>query len=321
MWKIGDPAAVLTMNESSTKASDLGVRDDETMMTFQLMYDISSTPRYARYRILQKNCREYYNPGHEPVMAKAPVAKDTSAATAVEGGEKNRHATMYIPTISPSATDENGQTVVATFVAKNPRRGSSQDEGIEFCVRLGLFLPPEAGEMEVNFRETNVKLSFQVIDNDTGNGNGDERKKEGDAQETSTTSSSSLSLLSSVVDMIWSYVEYIIPLQSTPVRLKSVDVEPCPLREVDIKLFGQMHAKEQPRTAEEAEEEQHDQRLQERQEQDTSEGDDEKEGQAAANIQADIVDEEKLQENTAPTTQETDSKEGEDAGKPENDEL
>ena len=35
-----------------------------------------------------------------------------------------------------------------------------QQKTIEFCVRMGLWLPPAAGRMEVNFRETNVAVTF-----------------------------------------------------------------------------------------------------------------------------------------------------------------
>mmetsp|Transcript_22527 Transcript_22527/g.53204 ORF Transcript_22527/g.53204 Transcript_22527/m.53204 type:complete len:334 (+) Transcript_22527:86-1087(+) len=242
MWRIEDPMAVLLSpaGENPPATSD-GTETDGTgkEMSFQLEYTISSTPKYARYRILKKNCREYYKPGQEPVIAKAPVAQQQQQQSVEDGDTKDhtRGQIMYIPTIEPSETNSQDQKVTAKFVAKVPPRISSDDDDtVEFCVRIGVFLPPQAGEMEVNFRETNVKMSFENIDEDS----------EKDAIGTSSSESPS----SATMDMIWSYVDYFVSLVSQrKVRLKDVTVEPCPLREVDIKLFGNMASSDQPKKA------------------------------------------------------------------------
>ena len=258
MWRIEDPVAVLLApvgrggGGGATPSSDRKEETGETevenqqQMSFQLEYTISSTPKYARYRILKKNCREDYKPGQEPVIAKAPVAQQQQQQQQQQqksvGGQ-----VMYIPTIEPSETNPQDQKVTAKFVAKVPPRWSSssdnEDGSVEFCVRLGLFLPPQAGEMEVNFRETNVKMSFGNIDDVDSDDMNDEKDAVGTAAAAEDSSPSS----TTTVDMIWSYVDYFVSLLSQRnVRLKEIAVEPCPLREVDIKLFGRMASSEQP---------------------------------------------------------------------------
>mmetsp|Transcript_22529 Transcript_22529/g.53222 ORF Transcript_22529/g.53222 Transcript_22529/m.53222 type:complete len:333 (+) Transcript_22529:86-1084(+) len=241
MWRIEDPIAVLLSPAGETPpATSDGTETDgtEKVRSFQLEYTISSTPKYARYRILKKNCREYYKPGQEPVMAKAPVAQQQQSVEDGDTKDHTRGQIMYIPNIEPSETNSQDQKVTAKFVAKVPPRLSSDDDDatVEFCVRIGVFLPPQAGEMEVNFRETNVKMSFENIDEDS----------EKDAVGTSSSESPS----SATMDMIWSYVDYFVSLVSQrKVRLTDVTVDPCPLREVDIKLFGNIASSDQPKKA------------------------------------------------------------------------
>ena len=284
MWRIEDPVAVLLApvgrggGGGATPSSDRKEETGETevenqqQMSFQLEYTISSTPKYARYRILKKNCREAYKPGQEPVMAKAPVVQQQQQQSVDDGDTKDHNTAgqvMYIPTIEPSETNRQNQKVTAKFVAKVPPRWSSSsgngdddddddDDSLEFCVRLGLFLPPQAGEMEVNFRETNVKMLFENIDDDVdggGDGGGGRGNNEKDAVGTETAAPAESSSLSSSMDMIWSYVDYFVSLLSQrKVRLKDVRVDPCPLREVDIKLFGRMASSERPEGEGEGEE-------------------------------------------------------------------
>jgi hypothetical protein len=138
--------------------------------TFQLEYAISDRAKYARYKLFHKDCKEEF------VDEETPMVKGDG--NVVETEEEGATSPFYTMTLLPDPSG-NGQiasvklapTVVATQPKSAPWSSSVSevlswlsswiwggDNSLHFCIRMGLWLPPQAGAMEVNFRETNVEV-------------------------------------------------------------------------------------------------------------------------------------------------------------------
>lgn len=240
VWKIENPTARWHFSTSSdngdpgefSSSSSSSTSSPSSPLFFQLEYAVSDRAKVARYRIFQKGCREEYKLGREPVLARGPLVLPSTTTTPTTEGDNLQgtaeimkavpKSPMYSPTFQPSLTNPKEQIVVVRLEV--PKVRSSQSV-VEFCVRLGLFLPPAAGDTEVNFRETDVTLTFES-DSD------DEHVVDGSSNNIRSESTPSL------VDTVWSFVSSWLPLSWEDVRLKSVHLEPCPLREVDIRIMG-----------------------------------------------------------------------------------
>mmetsp|Transcript_31459 Transcript_31459/g.52515 ORF Transcript_31459/g.52515 Transcript_31459/m.52515 type:complete len:275 (-) Transcript_31459:250-1074(-) len=159
-WKIEGPR---TTDLSSSSNNNNDCATCSSPLVFPLEYTINRHVKYARYRIFQKDCTEEFEEGKEPVKGSGDAIKDK------EGG----NGPFYSMTLKPDRENPDDQIAVVEFMPIDVssswweslfwwnQKQQSQPDVIEFCIRMGLWLPPEAGEVEVNFRETNVKVTFQ----------------------------------------------------------------------------------------------------------------------------------------------------------------
>jgi hypothetical protein len=162
-WKIEGPRAVVEKDPSSS---------------FRLEYTVSSKSKFARYKTFQKGCQEEYADGvgdekngvqspvkgtGEPVgeagksLLSMTLSPDSSSST----DDQIASVSFEIPNISKKAESFSSFSI-ADLVSMASSYFSSGRTTLEFCIRMGLWLPPEAGENEVNFRETNVKVTLQA---------------------------------------------------------------------------------------------------------------------------------------------------------------
>ncbi|KAL3902870.1 MAG: hypothetical protein SGILL_010666 [Bacillariaceae sp.] len=179
-WRIDGPTAKTSSQGGSS--------------SFLLEYTVSERAKFARYRIFQKGCKDEYKiegedeeskeedeDGNNDNKKNAPEAPVLGAGEAAGVAEKHSFA-MNLASSStneedqiasvkldiPNKTNENSDSLpsisdlsFSEMVSVLTSWWSGQTK-VEFCIRMGLWLPPEAGEIEVNFRETNVMVALDV---------------------------------------------------------------------------------------------------------------------------------------------------------------
>lgn len=148
---------------------------DDSSSAIRLEYTIHKNAKYPKYQIFQKGCEEVFDIGTEPVRG------------TMSPGEDNRTALSF----SPASYDHDEVTATIEILPTKDslsspwwRRLSNtelQQHTVEFCIRMGLWIPPQAGNMEVNFRETNFVVTF----NKTSGDDNDDKSEESDRDESS----------------------------------------------------------------------------------------------------------------------------------------
>lgn len=120
-----------------------------TPSAFQLTYDVHKHQKIIKYRIFQKDCRQEFQGRDVPLVGSGKIDNSTDDA-----GES-----FYVVQRSKLNDDDDSsnQAVSIEFI---PTDIGEKLDIIEFCIRLGLWLPPESGGLEVNFRQTNVVVTF-----------------------------------------------------------------------------------------------------------------------------------------------------------------
>jgi hypothetical protein len=158
-WDISGPTSKKCLAEDDVDIlpTDSAVNSticDDSSSVIRLDYTIHKNAKHPKYQIFQKECQEEFEAGTEPIRG------------IMSPDEDNRIA------LSVSPTSDGYDTVTALLEVRLTKDSLSsswwrrlsntekQQHTIEFCVRMGLWLPPEAGKMEVNFRETNVAVTF-----------------------------------------------------------------------------------------------------------------------------------------------------------------
>uniref|UniRef100_A0A7S0XK33 Uncharacterized protein n=1 Tax=Pseudo-nitzschia delicatissima TaxID=44447 RepID=A0A7S0XK33_9STRA len=125
---------------------------DNSSSVIRLDYTIHKNAQFPKSRIFQKGCKEEFEAGTEPVLG------------GVSPDEDNRID------LTKSAASDGLDTVTASLdirLTEDSLKSSwwqkfayseNQQKTVEFCIRMGLWLPPQAGKVEVNFRETNIAV-------------------------------------------------------------------------------------------------------------------------------------------------------------------
>jgi hypothetical protein len=159
-WRIGGPGVKAYPSREADKSSPNACGTCSSPLAFQIEYVVSQDVKYAYYQIFKKDCKEVFEDGKE-------IVKGTGVAV-----ERNGNPNLYKMTLSNIDTDN--QLASVEFVPTEASaiswwssmmfwktQPSKSDEVLEFCIRMGLWLPPEAGDIEVNFRETNVIAAYK----------------------------------------------------------------------------------------------------------------------------------------------------------------
>ena len=142
-WAIEGPDGKICLHEG-----DGGNVCDDAVSVIRLNYTIHKTVKIAKHEIFKKECEEKFEVGDEPFKSKSDA----------------------LSLSSPSDSDDTITASIEMFVKEGYltapwwRRMSNtekQQKSIEFCIKMGLWLPPDVGNMMVNFRETNVDVMFE----------------------------------------------------------------------------------------------------------------------------------------------------------------
>jgi len=158
-WDISDPRAI---------KCEEGTCNDPSS-SIRLEYTIHKQSKYAKYRIFEKDCKEEFD--EEPVRGNTPsgtetVDKDIDPFTAMS--------------FSPRSNDDDDTTtasvefspVIASLSSwsswwKNIKKKMHDDDPnnadgrtIEFCIRMSLWTSSESNAIQVNFRETDVAVTY-----------------------------------------------------------------------------------------------------------------------------------------------------------------
>jgi hypothetical protein len=134
-----------------------------------LEYTISTHAKFARYKILPKDCTEQFEPGTEPVKGTGKVAdmKESNgqfySMTLIRSDDNNDDQIALVEFLPTEIAASSWASSAVSWLWSwwNSKQDGGTPDVIEFCIRMGLWLPPEAGEIEVNFRETNVMVTFR----------------------------------------------------------------------------------------------------------------------------------------------------------------
>ncbi|KAG7343413.1 hypothetical protein IV203_021358 [Nitzschia inconspicua] len=163
-WKIDGPIVVDT---ASTVPKD--------KKSFRLQYLISNQAKHAQYKLFQQDCQEIFAEGTQITQGNgdAIVAAEQGAVapayTMSTFPNPSGHGQIASVDIAITSTATVAKTVPLSSLSDGilswlyswiPGNNNNNRHAIVFCIRMGLSLPPEVGGMEVNFRETNVKVTL-----------------------------------------------------------------------------------------------------------------------------------------------------------------
>jgi hypothetical protein len=139
-WKIEGPQTTWEKEEEESWSETCGSE------TFLLEYTVSDFIQYPQYEILRTGCEEEH-PDEQALMSLATMelVQDDTAADSQEHSQQK-----VLLEFSPENTTKHG---------KAP---------LEFCLKLALWTGPvdTADAVQVNFRETNIRVTFQKKNSD-----------------------------------------------------------------------------------------------------------------------------------------------------------
>lgn len=173
-WDIDGPNGIRCLGKGidSTKSSDSGIGNsiacEDSSSVLRMEYNIHKNAKYPKARIYQKDCNDQFEAGTAPIQA------------TVLPEENGTVDLLSLPLSTRSDTDDAAIASIEILPNKDffvpswwQRFASSEkpEYNVEFCIRMGLWLAPEAGNLEVNFRETNVSITFVKISTDKTSGN------------------------------------------------------------------------------------------------------------------------------------------------------
>lgn len=159
LWDIKGPEGKLCRSGgengvlSSEGAFETMLCDDSSSI-MRLDYTIHKNMKFPMYRIFKKDCTEEFDEGREPILGSMSPDEDKRmnlSTSASPSNEESVTASLEILLAEGALTKSWWQRL--TFYLY-------EEQTVEFCVRTGLWLPPQAGKTEVNFRETNIAITF-----------------------------------------------------------------------------------------------------------------------------------------------------------------
>mmetsp|Transcript_764 Transcript_764/g.1607 ORF Transcript_764/g.1607 Transcript_764/m.1607 type:complete len:260 (+) Transcript_764:101-880(+) len=164
-WDLVDPVGkkCLLRSDSKVDQSD-GVTCKYASAAIRMEYMIHKSAKYSKYQIFRKECEERYEPGTEPVRGTISPEKDHT-----------------IPmSLSPEVDDNDIVTASLELLPNKDYFAPSwfqrftgtekQQHTVDFCIRMSLWTAPEEGNVEVNFRETDVMINLNTTTSDSADG-------------------------------------------------------------------------------------------------------------------------------------------------------
>jgi hypothetical protein len=180
-WKIDGPRAKIKIspvnndNNAAEKNSDSKLLPCDTCRSpqaFQLEYSISNKVKLARYKVFQLDCNNEFEVGTELVQGTGDIIEKegsgpfyTMDISSNPLDDSQIASVELVPTIAASTNETSARSYLMDLYSVISAYLFGDDVAhtttVRFCIRMGLFLPPEAGGMEVNFRETNVIVTLR----------------------------------------------------------------------------------------------------------------------------------------------------------------
>eukprot|EP00536_Pseudo-nitzschia_multiseries_P003313 jgi/Psemu1/301875/fgenesh1_kg.50_\ len=171
LWDIINPIGKKCLVGNDAK-EDQSSNDDthstvceDASSAIRMEYKIHKNAKYPKYQLYQKECGERFEIGTEPVRGTTSPDTDhripLSMSPGLDGEDFVTASIELLPNkdyLSPSWF----QRLTST---------EKQQLTVEFCVRMSLWTAPDRGNVEVNFRDTNVVITFNTTatnNNDNG---------------------------------------------------------------------------------------------------------------------------------------------------------
>ena len=169
-WDIINPTGKKCLAKSNAKDASSFSSDrnstacEDSSSAIRMEYKIHKNVKYPKYELFRKHCKERYETGAEPVRGFGSPDE------------------INLNPLSLSSEFDNDDFVATASIEILPIKDNlpsswwdrlsntkKRQHTVEFCVRMGTWLSPEIN-MEVNFRETNVIVTFNTTasDNDDG---------------------------------------------------------------------------------------------------------------------------------------------------------
>lgn len=128
---------------------------DDASSVIRLDYTINKDVKNAKYQIFQKNCEVKFDAGTSPIEGTVSLDNDNYAAISIPPPSNDN------ATVTASIEIRAQQEYLLSPWWRRMSGTEKEQQSIEFCIKMSLWLPPDAGDMMVNFRETNVIVSFE----------------------------------------------------------------------------------------------------------------------------------------------------------------
>lgn len=159
LWDIQGPEGKICRSESDNDVLSSEGEIDTTMCEnsssiIRLEYSIHKNAKYPKYRIFRKDCEEEFEAGTETILGSMSPDEDKRMNVSTHASSLDEeHVTASLEILLAEGSLMKSWWQRLTFYVY-------QEKTVEFCVRMGLWLPPQAGKTEVNFRETNIALTL-----------------------------------------------------------------------------------------------------------------------------------------------------------------
>ena len=159
LWDIQGPEGKICRSERdndvpSSEGEIETATCDNSSSIIRLDYTIHKNAKYPMYRIYRKDCQEEFEAGTEIVFGSISPDEDKRMNLSTSASpDDNDHVTASLEILLAEGSLTKSWWERLTFYVY-------QEKTVDFCVRTGLWLPPQAGKTEVNFRETNIAVTF-----------------------------------------------------------------------------------------------------------------------------------------------------------------
>ena len=149
LWDIKGPDGRTCLAEGEST----NICDGESSV-IRMDYIIHKNVKVAKYQILQKECEEKFEAGAAPIEGIVSSDDDDYAALSISDPSDD------VDTVTASIELRAQQDYLSSPWWRRMSSTEKQQQSVDFCVEMSTWLPPDAGDMMVNFRETNVNVLF-----------------------------------------------------------------------------------------------------------------------------------------------------------------
>lgn len=169
-WDIINPTGKKCLAKIDAKDVTFGSIDpnstacEDSSSALRMEYKIHKNIKYPKYELFRKDCEERYETGTEPVRGSASPDENNLSSLSLSS-ESDNDDIVATASIEILIIKDNLPSSWWDRLTNSKKRQHT----VEFCVRMGTWLPPEIN-MEVNFRQTNIIVTFNITESDNDDG-------------------------------------------------------------------------------------------------------------------------------------------------------